>query len=144
METNLSSLLEHATFTAVDVETTGLDPGLGHRLCEIAIVRWQDGHELETFTQRVNPERPVDPGAQDIHGISDEALRDAPRFEEIAPLVRNYLEHAVIVGHNVLFDVGFLAAEWRRLRWPTPEVILVDTLTLARLWLDLSSYRLTS
>ncbi|PWH20685.1 MAG: hypothetical protein DDG58_01540 [Ardenticatenia bacterium] len=136
--------LEHVTFTVVDVETTGLDPAWGHRLCEIAIVLWQDGRELEAFTQRVNPERPIDPGAQAVHGISDEDLQDAPRFEEIAPVVRNYLEHAVLVGHNVLFDVSFLAAEWRRLRWPPPDVLLVDTLALARRWLGLASNRLTS
>lgn len=135
--------LEHITFTVVDVETTGLDPAWGHRLCEIAIVLWQGGRELEAFTQRVNPERPIDPGAQAVHGISDEELQDAPRFMEIAPIVRDYLEQAVLVGHNVLFDVSFLAAEWRRLRWPPPEVTLVDTLALARYWLGLGSNRLT-
>lgn len=148
MDSPLSSLephdLEHTTFTVVDVETTGLDPAWGHRLCEIAIVLWQGGREREAFTQRVNPERPIDPDAQAVHGISDEELQDAPRFAEIAPIVRDYLEHAIIVGHNVLFDVGFLAAEWRRLRWPPPEAIFVDTLALARDWLRLGSNRLTS
>jgi DNA polymerase-3 subunit epsilon len=136
--------LECITFTVVDVETTGLEPAWGHRLCEIAIVLQQGGRELDTFTQRVNPERPIDPGAQAIHGISYEDLQDAPLFSDIAPIVRAYLEHAVVVGHNVLFDAGFLAAEWRRLRWPPPDVHLIDTLALARRWLGLASNRLTS
>jgi len=140
----LQCALEHITFTVVDVETTGLEPAWGHRLCEIAIVLQQGGRELEVFTQRVNPERPIDPGAQAVHGISYEELQNAPRFAEIAPIVRAYLEYAVVVGHNVPFDVGFLAAEWRRLRWPPPRVHLVDTLTLARYWLGLASNRLTS
>ncbi|MGQ9787326.1 MAG: exonuclease domain-containing protein [Anaerolineae bacterium] len=140
----LQCALERITFTVVDVETSGLDPVWGHRLCEIAIVLQQGGRELETFTQRVNPERPIDPGAQAVHGISYEELQDAPRFMEIAPIVRAYLECAVVVGHNVLFDAGFLAAEWRRLRWPPPCVHLVDTLMLARRWLGLASNRLTS
>jgi DNA polymerase-3 subunit epsilon len=140
---SLRQPLDRIIFAVVDVETTGLNPGLGHRLCEIAVVRQMGGRELGAFSQRVNPERPVDPGARAVHGIPDEALRVAPRFVEIAPTVREWLDGAVVVGHNAPFDVGFLAAEWRRLRWPPPSVHIVDTLTLARRWLRLPRNGLT-
>ncbi|MCD6289964.1 MAG: WYL domain-containing protein [Anaerolineae bacterium] len=129
--------LDQITFAVIDVETTGLKPGLGHRLCELAIVRGKLGQEPEMFSQRVNPERPVDPDARRVHNIPDEALRQSPRFAEIAPTVRDLLEGTVIVAHNAPFDLGFLAAEWRRLRWPPPSAHAIDTLSLARRWLRL-------
>jgi len=140
----LSLPLEAVTFAVVDVETTGLDPSLGHRICEIAIVRGTLDGDVSTFRQYVNPERPVDPGARAVHRIPDEVLWSAPRFEEIAPVIRDWLDGAVIVGHNASFDLGFLAAEWRRLRWPPPPVYVIDTLTLARRWLRLPRYSLGS
>lgn len=136
--------VDRITFAVVDVETTGLDPALGHRLCEIAVVRGRDGQELAMFSQRVNPERPVDPGARAVHGITDAELWAAPRFAEIAPAVRDLLEGAVLVAHNAPFDLGFLAVEWRRLRWSAPAAHVVDTLLLARRWLQLPHNRLTS
>ncbi len=129
--------VDQVTFAVIDVETTGLDPALGHRLCEIAVVRGMGGQELATFSRRVNPERPVDPGARAVHGISDAELWAAPRFAEIAPAVRDLLDGAVLVAHNAPFDLGFLAVEWRRLRWPAPVAHVVDTLLLARRWLRL-------
>ncbi len=134
---SLQQPLDRITFAVVDVETTGLNPSLGHRLCEIAVVRQMDDRELDAFSQRVNPERPVDPDARAVHRIPDEELWAAPRFAEIAPTVRGWLEGAIVVGHNVPFDLGFLAAEWRRLRWPPPTVRIIDTLALARRWLQL-------
>lgn len=139
---SLHQPIDQIPFAVIDVETTGLDPALGHRLCEIAVVRGMDGQELATFSQRVNPERPVDPGARAVHGISDAELWGAPRFAEIAPTVRELLEGAVLVAHNAPFDLGFLAVEWRRLRWPAPTAHVVDTLLLARRWLRLPHNRL--
>ncbi|GAB4513922.1 MAG: exonuclease domain-containing protein [Anaerolineae bacterium] len=96
-----------------------------------------------TYVQLVDPEREIDPGALAVHGISREELIGAPRFEEIAPTVRELLEGTAIVGHNVTFDVGFLAAEWRRLRWDAPRCYLIDTLSLARRWLGLDRNHLS-
>ncbi|MCS7219736.1 MAG: exonuclease domain-containing protein [Anaerolineae bacterium] len=141
MSSPLSQLLhqsiDQVTFAVIDVEKTGLDPALVHRLCEIAVVRGADGQELATFSQRVNPERPVDPGARAVHRISDAELWAAPRFAEIAPAVRKLMEGAVLVAHHALFDLSFLAVEWRRLRWPAPATPVVDTLLLTRRWLRL-------
>ncbi|NOZ27874.1 MAG: WYL domain-containing protein [Chloroflexi bacterium] len=141
---SLSLPLTQVLFTVLDVETTGLDVSLGHRLCEIALVRGRVGQEPEEFSQYVNPERPVDPGARAVHGIPDTVLWRSPRFAEIAPSVRDLVEGTVIVAHNAPFDLGFLAAEWRRLRWPAPAVHIVDTLSLARRWLRLPNNRLGS
>ncbi len=141
---SLAQPLDQVLFAVVDVETTGLNPGMGHRLCEIAIVRGRMDQQPEAFAQYVNPERPVDPGARAVHGIPDEVLWTAPYFREIAPKVRDLLQDVVLVGHNAAFDVGFLAAEWRRLRWPPPQLHIIDTLALARRWLWLSRNSLGS
>ncbi len=138
----LTQPLDQVVFAVIDVETTGLNPDLGHRLCELAIVRGRLVEEPQTLAQYVNPERPVDPGAYAVHRIPDEVLWRAPRFPEIAAVVREWLEDAVLVGHNVHFDVGFLAAEWRRLRWPPPSCPIIDTLALLKRWRWLPRYSL--
>ena len=129
----------------VDVETTGLDPRRGHRVCEVAVLRYDDGQPTATWQQLVNPQRPIEPGAYDVNGISDEMVADAPTFAEIAPRVVELTQGAILVGHNVWFDTRFLAAEMDRLGQPPiiPPACL-DTLTLARALLELPRYSLTS
>lgn len=129
----------------VDVETTGLDPRQGHRVCEVAILRFDAGEHTAALQQLVNPQRPIEPGAYDVNGISDEMVADAPLFAEIAPRVVELTHDAVLVGHNVWFDTRFLAAEMDRLGQPPiiPPACL-DTLTLARALLELPRYSLTS
>lgn len=97
----------------VDIETTGLHAG-GDRIIEIAIVRIEPGAAspqlvLETL---VHPRRKVT--ATEIHGITDDDVRDAPTFDEIAPLVATALSGAVFAAYNVYFDAKFVGAELER------------------------------
>ncbi|HZI84213.1 MAG TPA: DNA polymerase III subunit epsilon [Casimicrobiaceae bacterium] len=120
----------------LDTETTGLDPKLGHRIIEIAAVEVVDrrltGRSVHYY---VNPERDIDLGATDVHGLTWETLRDKPRFADIAPELVEFARGAHWVIHNAPFDLAFLDAEFERLAQPTTAGIcecVIDTLALAR------------
>ncbi|MEI2690073.1 MAG: 3'-5' exonuclease [Anaerolineae bacterium] len=110
--------LGNITFAVLDVETTGLSAASGHRICEIALLRWRGGKVLESFESLIDPQRSISPGAAAVNGLSDFQIRGQPLFDQVAEQVQAMLAGAVLVAHNAAFDLSFLAAEWRRLRWP--------------------------
>ncbi|NIN66246.1 MAG: WYL domain-containing protein [Anaerolineae bacterium] len=133
METPALSIpLDELTFTVLDVETTGLNPHFGDRVCEIALLQCQGGIEMSRFHSLVNPRRPISPGAFAVNRIRDEDLIDAPLFSEIAEAVLEVLGDGVMVAHNAPFDLGFLASELAISRLPPVENPVVDTLALCR------------
>jgi len=100
-------------YAVIDVETTGLHPGWHHRVVEVAVVRLDDhGRTLDEWCTLVNPDR--DMGPQRIHGISAAEARLAPSFHDIAGDLAARLAGNLVVGHNVSFDLLFLAAEFTR------------------------------
>jgi DNA polymerase III subunit epsilon len=120
----------------LDTETTGLDARNGDRLIEIGCIemvnRRLTGNNLHFY---VNPERPCNPDAVKVHGITDDFLADKPLFAAVADEMLRYVAGAEIIIHNASFDVGFLDAELGRLRKPkfTEQVAKVtDTLAMAR------------
>ena len=123
----------------LDVETTGLSPWSGDRVCEIAILRCRDGEVQEEFQSLVNPERPISPEAQAIHGISPEMVRQSPKFRELAPKIRSFIHDSIVVCHNAPLDISFIRAEFARIGEPLSDLILVDTLKLARKHFQFSS-----
>ncbi len=131
--------LDAVTFTVLDVETTGLNPHFGDRVCEIALLRCQAGRELGRYHSLVNPMRSISPGAFAVNRIRDEDLIDAPLFGDIAPVVLEMLGDSVIVAHNAPFDLGFLASELNICRLPFIDNPVVDTLSLARRWYSFPS-----
>lgn len=139
---DLDATIDTIPLACLDVETTGLDPLFGDRICEIAIIQGQGLRILSTWSQLINPERAMSPSAERVHGITDEMLQQAPPFREIANHVLNLLDQKLVVGHNVVFDLAFLYAELRRIERDPPHIIALDTLTLARRILDLSHYSL--
>jgi DNA polymerase-3 subunit epsilon len=121
----------------LDTETTGLEPGLGHRVIEIGCVELQNRrHTGRTFHRFLNPEREVDDGALAVHGISRAALGDQPLFGAIAQELLDFVGGAELVIHNAAFDLAFLDAELARLPGETRQMAQVcqvlDTLALAR------------
>lgn len=128
----LSTLLDEVTFTILDVETTGLNPHFGDRICEIALLRCQGGTEISRFHSLVNPRRPISPGAFAANRIKDEDLIDAPLFSEIAATVLQVIGDSVIAAHNAPFDLAFLASELTISRLPLVDNPVVDTLALSR------------
>jgi len=124
--------MQDVAFAVVDVETTGLTPAFGDRVCEIAIIRVHGEGNSTTFTSLVNPGRPLSPGAAAVNGITPEILATAPTFPNIAEEVVCHLDGCVFVAHNAPFDLGFLAAEFQRLKITLPVTHAIDTLALAR------------
>ena len=120
----------------LDTETTGLEPSEGHRVIEIGCVevvgRRLTGNDLHLY---INPERDIDDGALEVHGITREFLSDKPTFQEIAAEFLAYIDGAELVIHNAAFDVGFLNHELRMLgegRRIEERCGVLDTLALAR------------
>ncbi len=128
----LSRPLDAVTFTVLDVETTGLNPQFGDRVCEIALLQYESGRELGRFHSLINPGRRISPGAFAVNRIRDQDLIDAPVFADIAATVLEMLGDSVIVAHNAPFDLGFLASELNISRLPLIDNLVVDTLALAR------------
>ena len=121
----------------LDTETTGLEPEQGHRIIEIGCVEMINRRLTgRTFHHYLNPERDIDPGAQEVHGLSREFLSDKPLFGDVADEFLEFVGDAELVIHNAPFDVGFLDAELTRLEreLPAMQVLcpVLDTLVLAR------------
>ncbi|HZP94551.1 MAG TPA: DNA polymerase III subunit epsilon [Burkholderiales bacterium] len=96
----------------LDTETTGLDPSLGHRVIELAAVEIVNRRITErNFHRYVNPEREIEAGAMQVHGISDDFLADKPKFRDVAKDFLEFVEGAELIIHNAAFDVAFLDAE---------------------------------
>ncbi|MCG8346286.1 MAG: WYL domain-containing protein [Chloroflexales bacterium] len=125
-----------------DVETTGLFPSQGHRICELALLRVCNGEIQAQFSTLVDPQRPLEARAFAINGISEELLRDAPPFRQIAAIVQELLDDAVVIAHNAPFDMAFLGRELMLLGRPLPANPVFDTLVLARRLLRRHSYSL--
>jgi DNA polymerase-3 subunit epsilon len=124
--------LDEVTFSLFDVETTGLSPTYGHRVCEIACLRLRAGMEAGRVESLVDPGRPISPGAYRVNRIEPEMLADAPAFETVAGAILELMQDSVLVAHNAPFDLGFLAMELEIARLPPPEGPVVDTLALSR------------
>jgi DNA polymerase III subunit epsilon len=120
----------------LDTETTGLSAEAGHRIIEIGCIEMVDRRLTERNKHYyLNPERPNDPEAVKVHGLSDEFLADKPRFASIANELIDYLVGAEVIIHNAEFDVSFLNVEFQRVgREPVQTVVggVVDTLAMAR------------
>jgi DNA polymerase-3 subunit epsilon len=120
----------------LDTETTGLAADRGHRVIEIGCVELRERRRTgATFHRYLNPERAIDPGAQEVHGISEEFLRDKPRFREVADEFLAFVRGAELIIHNAAFDLAFLDAELELLggRGRMGEhASVLDTLALAR------------
>jgi DNA polymerase-3 subunit epsilon len=121
----------------LDTETTGLEAAAGHRVIEIGCVELVNRRPTHNrFHRYINPEREVDRGALEVHGIENEFLATQPKFAEVAQEFLDFVRGAELVIHNADFDVEFLNHELRRLPGMPRELReccgVLDTLALAR------------
>ena len=121
----------------LDTETTGLEPSQGHRIIEIGCIEILDRRITRSaFHQYINPDREVEAGALEVHGIDNRFLKDKPRFPEVAEEFLKFVDGAELVIHNAAFDVGFINHELRKMQNPVTDIASVcrvlDTLDLAR------------
>jgi DNA polymerase-3 subunit epsilon len=124
-------LLYEVTFVVVDTETTGGAPDSA-TLIELAAAVYRGGERLRTLDSLVDPGVPIPPFVQELTGISDAMVDGAPRLEEVMPQFGALLGDAVVVGHNVAFDVGFFDDALERCGLAPIGNACVDTLGLAR------------
>jgi DNA polymerase-3 subunit epsilon len=120
----------------LDTETTGLEPADGHRIIEIGCIEMDNRrHTGRRFHQYLQPDRPIDAAAVEVHGITNDFLADKPRFAEVVEDFLDFVRGAELVIHNAPFDVGFLNNELRLLGHATgidAHCGVLDTLALAR------------
>ena len=121
----------------LDTETTGLEPRQGHRIIEIGALELVDRQLTgKQFHVYINPEREIDQGAMEVHGITEEFLRDKPRFAEISEDLVNFVDGAELVIHNAPFDIGFidneLSVTGHAMASITDVATVLDTLELAK------------
>ncbi len=125
--------LNEVEYVVLDTETTGLRPG-PDRVIEIAGIRLRGSEVINSFQTLINPKRRLPPFIVSFTGISQEMVAHAPFAEEIVPDFLRFIEGAVLVGHNIGFDIGFLSYEAQLLGQPFP-IDGLDTIMLARRFL---------
>ena len=100
----------------LDTETTGLDPAEGHRIIEIGCVEVMNRRLTgNTYHQYINPDREIDAGAIEVHGITNEMLAEKPRFGDVAQDFIDFVRDAELIIHNAAFDLGFINHELKRI-----------------------------
>ncbi len=121
----------------LDTETTGLEVSQGHRLIEVAAIEMLNRQRTGKFVHfYLNPDRAIDEGAMRVHGISNEFLKDKPKFRAIAEELLSFIKGSELVIHNAPFDLGFINKEFLNLdkQWAGIEshCSILDTMVLAR------------
>lgn len=118
----------------LDTETTGLSPDSGDRVVEIGCVELINHVPTSnTYQVYLNPEKDMDPGAEKVHGLTNEFLSDKPKFIDVADDFIDFIGNSALVAHNAAFDIGFLNSELARAKKEKIRINrVVDTLKIAR------------
>ncbi len=137
MPFSLLQPLSELPLVAIDVETTGIGPERGDRIIELAMVRIERGQITAEYQQLLDPRRRIGARISALTGITQNMVSGQPTFADELDRMEPLLSGAVILGHNVAFDLAFLRAEFRRCGrelfgdWMN-AIAIVDTLRLAR------------
>lgn len=141
MPLSLLDKLRDVPLVFVDVETTGASTDYGDRVMEIGIVRVEAGGAtcggfVTEYQQLIDPQRRISAGVVALTGITQAMVSGQPTFADVLPRVVELMSGAVVVGHNVRFDLSFLAGEFRRCRQPIDQALgrahVMDTVRIAR------------
>ncbi|BCB04504.1 ATP-dependent DNA helicase DinG [Bacillus sp. KH172YL63] len=116
----------------VDLETTGNSPKRGEKIIQISAVIIEGGKIIDQFTSFVSPGKPIPAFIEELTGINDDMVKDAPAFHEIAPKILEILDQGVFVAHNVQFDLSFLQAELEEAGYNPFKGPSFDTVELAK------------
>ncbi|MBD3296153.1 MAG: WYL domain-containing protein [Candidatus Omnitrophica bacterium] len=137
--------LQDGIYTVLDVETTGLYPQYGHRICEIAALRIENGNEAGRFEQLIDPGREISRDAFKVNRITGDMLSGKPRSADVLPDFMGFIKDSVLVGYNTGFDLAFIESEIEAGKNGLNGYRIVDALGLARqLYPGLSSFTLKS
>ncbi|WP_432355148.1 ATP-dependent DNA helicase DinG [Sporosarcina sp. A2] len=135
--------MENLKFAVVDLETTGHSPEKGDRIIQIAIMFIENGILTNEYVRFVNPDQKIPVFIQELTDITNEDVKDAPLFEEIAQEVRDLVEGWIFAAHNTNFDLPFLQKEFERCgisKWQGKQI---DTVEFSKIMFPSAvSYRL--
>ncbi|MEK7873559.1 MAG: 3'-5' exonuclease, partial [Chloroflexota bacterium] len=120
------------TYVALDLETTGLSSERDE-IIEVGAVRYQGGREAATLSTLVNPRRAIPTGVRVLTGIRQEDVDAAPNFDAVASNLQAFIGMAPVVGHNVSFDLAFLARKGLRPSGPAYDTLDLAALLMPRL-----------
>jgi DNA polymerase III epsilon subunit family exonuclease len=129
--------LSQIPIAVIDVETTGTSADFGDRVIELGIVRIEGGAKVGEYQQLFDPGRRVGPGITALTGISQAMVDGQPRFGDQLDRINAMLGGAIILGHNVRFDLSFISREYRRCGHELPRILgadvhVLDTVRIAR------------
>lgn len=120
-------------YVVVDLETTGNSVKKGDKIIQFAAVVVENDSIVDEFSTFINPEQPLTPFIEDLTGITDKQLQQAPKFSEVAPTIVEYLKDTCFVAHNVLFDLSFLQDELVANGYEPFYCSTIDTVELAKI-----------
>ncbi len=130
-------------YVLLDLETTGATP-LKDRITEIALIKFEDGQEVDRWQTLVNPQTNIPDFIQSLTGITNEMVEDAPTFEQVAGELLDYLDDTVMCAHNVRFDHGFLKAEFKRIGITLKQKVLCTVKLSRKLYPQYKSHGLSA
>ncbi|NLL44684.1 MAG: PolC-type DNA polymerase III [Mollicutes bacterium] len=128
---NDTHLLDN-TYVVFDVETTGFNAGGGDQIIEVGAVKLFNGEIIDTFSELINPGRPLEKRITELTGITDEMLKDKPTEKEVIKRFIEWVGNSPMVAHNAKFDVSFLEMAYQKYNLGTFKNTVIDTLELAR------------
>jgi ATP-dependent DNA helicase DinG len=120
-------------FVVIDLETTGNLPKKGEKIIQFAAVVIENGKVTEKFSSLVNPQKPIPAFIEELTGLNNEMVKEAPVFSEIASKIISLLDDAYFVAHNVLFDLSFIQEELQQSGYEGFYGPVLDTVELARI-----------
>ncbi len=118
-------------FIAFDIETTGFLPRVD-QIVEIAGVRFENGIPVKTFSQLVNPKMLIPAGAMQVHGITDDMVKDMPAIDEVLERFADFCGDTPLVAHNAPFDTEFIKADIVKHESTAPTGVILDSCAMAR------------
>ncbi|MED4532158.1 ATP-dependent DNA helicase DinG [Metabacillus fastidiosus] len=131
-------------FVVVDIETTGNAPRKGNKIIQIAAVVVEEGKIIDRYMSFVNPEQEIPVFIEQLTGISNDLVKDAPTFAEIAEEISSIIKDSYFVAHNVYFDFSFLQEELKQAGFEQLTCPILDTVELSRVMFPTANgYKLT-
>ncbi len=125
-------LIRDTEFVVFDLETTGLNPELGHRVCEIGAVKIKDYKVVSSFQKLINPQRNIPEEVINIHGITNSQVAQAPCFGEVADEFSAFIGQNTLLAYNLKFDLSFLKYEFSLLNRTFSYDKCIDVLFMCR------------
>jgi DNA polymerase-3 subunit epsilon len=113
----------------LDIETTGLSVSQGAKICEVAMLKIKDGEEF-LFNSLIHPQIQIPEACSLIHGITDDMVKNSPKFYEVAKEIAEFIAGFTLVCHNASFDLNFISKEIMESKIKSPEMYFLDTLLI--------------